>query len=513
MSIQDDKHTQSQSSLAKWGQYPPSNSGYQWTCNLCNSIFGTLEQREKHQHECPGINLPSHQSQWNSSVSSRQPSPLYGGADILHKYYPPITQPQMPLIQETIRLPPPQLPVTLNQHTTTPAMYQQTAIAPGYLHNTTPAMFQQRAIAPEYLHNTTPAISQYTVSVPEYLHTTTPAMHQNTVTTPEYQNTYTSATYNYSAATVPEYQNTITSAMYQHKSKEHAYQHTPAAIESHTGSRRVELYWMKESPTLDIQVTYIDEVYGGIVLQWNSKSEIFEGVAELSLGQHTGCLTLSTNDTILPIKQFIVEQGSPDPQKIMITTGQRRVVTPQTDRGRVTSEEKRSLQDDINRLTADLDNRNNELVQQRQEYLKYKQENTDLTKQVELLLKDNKILRTAGKPVVSIPVEIETLQLKIQEWEKKYGILENEVIKFKEEKNSANEYSDYLYQQKQQFEDKLQEVQQKLNTSQIQITELKANLQEFVKDENAPPPLPTRCKPVLKEETQSADKEVKESEN
>ena len=85
------------------------------------------------------------------------------------------------------------------------------------------------------------------------------------------------------------------------------------------------LHWVKESPTLDLEVTYIDDIDGGLLLKWSSQDEWYQCEAALSLGQHSGCLTLGRRDTILPIKTFFVEQGAPSPQKIVISTGHNRI--------------------------------------------------------------------------------------------------------------------------------------------------------------------------------------------
>ena len=84
---------------------------------------------------------------------------------------------------------------------------------------------------------------------------------------------------------------------------------------------------MKESPTLDLEVTYIDDTDGGLVLKWNSQLEWFQCETALSLGQHSGCLTLGRRETVLPIKPFFVEQGTASPQKIVISTGQNRIAS------------------------------------------------------------------------------------------------------------------------------------------------------------------------------------------
>lgn len=79
---------------------------------------------------------------------------------------------------------------------------------------------------------------------------------------------------------------------------------------------------------MDLQVTYIDEAEGGVVLKWDPISQLFEGGADLSIGQHSGCLTLNTSDVVLPITPFLVEHGGPSVQKIIISSGRKRMSNP-----------------------------------------------------------------------------------------------------------------------------------------------------------------------------------------
>ena len=79
---------------------------------------------------------------------------------------------------------------------------------------------------------------------------------------------------------------------------------------------------------MDTQVTYIDEAEGGVVLKWDVTSQLFEGGADLSIGKHSGCLTLNTSDRVFPIAPFLVEHGGPSPQKIIISSGKKRVSNP-----------------------------------------------------------------------------------------------------------------------------------------------------------------------------------------
>ena len=167
----------------------------------------------------------------------------------------------------------------------------------------------------------------------------------------------------------------------------------------------------------------------------------------------------------------------------------------------------RTLEETVNRLTADLDNRNNELAQQRQMNDRYKQQNINLSQQIEVSV-DIQKLRVSENPVIVVPLEIEKLTRQIQESERKNEMLEREINKLKEEKLSANNYSDYLYQQKQLSESQLQEAEKRLKEFQSQIEKLTTKLDSLT-EENTPPPLPTRSKPVSKEkDTQPGNGEL-----
>ena len=170
-----------------------------------------------------------------------------------------------------------------------------------------------------------------------------------------------------------------------------------------------------------------------------------------------------------------------------------------TEREQTNRDNPQTLEETINRLTVDLDSRNNELAQQRQVSDRYKQQEAHLSQQIELLNVEMKKLKASEQPATVVPIEIEKLTRQIQESEKKSEMLEREVNKLKEEKLSANNYSDYLYRQKQSFESQLLEVVERFKESQSQVDKLTAKLDSLTETENAPPPLPTRAKPVSKE--------------
>ena len=86
--------------------------------------------------------------------------------------------------------------------------------------------------------------------------------------------------------------------------------------------RQTVLIWVNEASTSEREVTYIDNVEGVMVLLWNQKSESFQCETKLSLGQHSGCLSLGLRDSVLPINPFLVEAGGSGPQKILISMEQ-----------------------------------------------------------------------------------------------------------------------------------------------------------------------------------------------
>ena len=94
MSLQQDKpldlHKTSQ-----WNQYPPPYPGHQWTCNLCKSTFGSLEQREIHQQECSARNRSAQQPQFSTTVSSRSGyAPRMESAEV----FPYVSHPPNPMM-------------------------------------------------------------------------------------------------------------------------------------------------------------------------------------------------------------------------------------------------------------------------------------------------------------------------------------------------------------------------------------------------------------------------------
>ena len=174
------------------------------------------------------------------------------------------------------------------------------------------------------------------------------------------------------------------------------------------------------------------------------------------------------------------------------------------DRNRGASEKVRALERDLNKLTADLDVRNDELAQERLKYNasleKYKRENEGLSQQVERLTRDNSRLREGEKKgSTEFPVELEKLQLQAEAWERKQGEMEREAKQAKEDKQVANEYSDYLHEQKKLLEGELLELKTKLEDSLAENAKLKVSIDKLsIETKSSPPPLPRRSKPILK---------------
>ena len=180
-------------------------------------------------------------------------------------------------------------------------------------------------------------------------------------------------------------------------------------------------------------------------------------------------------------------------------------VLAREERGVGGSEKIPALERDLGRLTADLDSRNNELLLQKQEKSKcdislekYKRDNEELSQQVERLSRDNARLQEERKGGSEFPVEMEKLRLQLQAWERRQEALEREAEAAQAEKQVANDYSDYLHGQKKLLEGQLLKLKGELEESQAENTELKQSVQKLSKDTEAPPPLPTRSKPVLK---------------
>ena len=180
------------------------------------------------------------------------------------------------------------------------------------------------------------------------------------------------------------------------------------------------------------------------------------------------------------------------------------VLARETERDRGASEKVRALERDLNKLTADLDVRNDELAQERLKYNasleKYKRENEGLSQQVERLTRDNSRLREGEKKgSTEFPVELEKLQLQAEAWERKQGEMEREAKQAKEDKQVANEYSDYLHEQKKLLEGELLELKTKLEDSLAENAKLKVCIDKLSKEtKSSPPPLPRRSKPILK---------------
>ena len=166
------------------------------------------------------------------------------------------------------------------------------------------------------------------------------------------------------------------------------------------------------------------------------------------------------------------------------------------------SEKLRALERELSRLTADLDSRNNELMEERSKYKasleEYKRENGDLSQQAERLARDNSRLRAAEKQGSEFPVEMEELQLQLAAWERKQGEVEREVERARADKQVANDYSDYLHGQKKLLEGQLLKLKGDLEESLAKNRELTLRVQLSKDTGSSPPPLPTRSKLILK---------------
>ena len=71
---------------------------------------------------------------------------------------------------------------------------------------------------------------------------------------------------------------------------------------------KVTIIWKKEIPTLEKEVTYIDNIQDPVTLAWSDKNEFFQGNATFSQGGHTGSIFFPTSGEMEAVQPFEVKK-------------------------------------------------------------------------------------------------------------------------------------------------------------------------------------------------------------